>query len=189
MNASGIELEDARRIELNGKVDRPIVLVGLMGSGKSTIGRRLANLLGRTFIDADDAIEEAADMSVGDIFEEFGEPYFRDGERRVIARLLEEEHGVIATGGGAFCNQETRRLLLDKALTIWLDCDLETLVERTGRRNHRPLLRNGDRSEILQRLHAERSPFYSQASIRVKTSDFPHHQTALRILEAIEQWA
>lgn len=113
--------------------DRPIVLVGLMGAGKTTVGRRLAAQLGRRFVDSDAAIEEAAQLSVSEIFAVFGEAYFRNGERRVIARLLGEGAGVIATGGGAFCQAETRELILERALVVWLDCDIETLVERTGR--------------------------------------------------------
>ena len=170
------------------RIDRPVVLVGLMGTGKSTVGQRLANLLGSDFVDSDTAIEAAAQRSVGEIFEQFGEPYFRDGERRVIARLIEEHHGVVATGGGAFVNPETRALILDCAIAVWLDCDIDTLVMRTRRRDTRPLLRNGDPREILTRLHAERAPAYAEAPIRIETGDLPHHQTALRILEAIGQW-
>lgn len=174
--------------ELARRIDRPVVLVGLMGTGKSTVGQRLANLLAADFVDSDDAIETAAQRSVGEIFEDFGEPYFRDGERRVIARLIEEAHGVIATGGGAFVNPETRALILERAIAVWLDCDIDTLVARTKRRDTRPLLKNGDPKVILARLHAERAPAYAQAPIRVETGDVPHHQTALRIVEAIAAW-
>jgi shikimate kinase len=170
------------------RIDRPVVLVGLMGTGKSTVGQRLANLLGTDFVDSDAAIEAAAQRSVGEIFEQFGEPYFRDGERRVIARLIDEHHGVVATGGGAFVNSETRALILERAIAVWLDSDIDTLVARTRRRDTRPLLRNGDPREILARLHAERAPAYAQAPIRIETGDLPHHQMALRILEAIGQW-
>lgn len=170
------------------RIDRPVVLVGLMGTGKSTVGQRLANLLGKDFVDTDGAIEAAAQRSVGEIFEDFGEPYFRDGERRVIARLIEEGHGVIATGGGAFVHPETRALILDRGIAVWLDCDIDILVARTKRRDTRPLLRNGDPKEILARLHAERAPAYAEAPIRIETGDLPHHQTALRIVEAIARW-
>lgn len=170
------------------RIDRPVVLVGLMGTGKSTVGQRLANLLAVDFVDTDTAIEAVAQRSVGEIFEDFGEPYFRDGERRVIARLIEEAHGVIATGGGAFVHPETRALILDRAIAVWLDCDIDTLVARTKRRDTRPLLRDGDPKQILARLHAERAPAYAQAPIRVQTGDLPHHQTAHRIVEAIAQW-
>lgn len=170
------------------RVTRPVVLVGLMGVGKSTVGRRLAGLMQRDFIDADDEIEEAAQMSISEIFSAFGEDYFRDGERRVIARLMEEGHGVIATGGGAFVNEETRALILDNGIAVWIDCDIPTLVERTGRRDTRPLLRQGDPEEILTRLYREREPYYSQAPIRVSSGDGPHMQTATQILEAIDRW-
>lgn len=170
------------------RIDRPVVLVGLMGVGKSTVGQRLAALLGKDFVDSDAAIEVAAQRSVGEIFEAFGEAYFRDGERRVIARLIEEEHGVIATGGGAFVQQDTRALILQRGIAVWLDCDIDTLVARTGRRDTRPLLRGGDPREILARLHAERAPAYAEAPIRIETGDLPHHQTALKIVEAIARW-
>lgn len=182
------EITAERIATLARRLDRPVVLVGLMGAGKSTVGQRLAGLLGKTFVDSDAAIEEAAQRSVGEIFEEFGEPYFRDGERRVIARLIEEGHGVIATGGGAFVNAQTRALILDRAIAVWLDCDIATLVARTRRRDTRPLLRTGDPAEILARLHAERAPAYAEAPIRVETGELPHHRTAVRIVEAIEQW-
>ena len=173
-------------------IDRPIVLVGLMGVGKSTVGRRLAALLGMQFLDADDAIEDAAQLSIAEIFEQFGEEYFRDGERRVIARLIEDstQHSgaIIATGGGAFCNDETRALILAKAITVWIDCDIDTLVERTGRRNNRPLLSSGDSHEILTRLHRERKEFYGQAPIRINSQNGPHHHTAMAIIEAVSRW-
>jgi shikimate kinase len=173
---------------LAARLARPVVLVGLMGVGKSTVGRKLAALLNRDFVDADDAITEAAQLSIPEIFEQFGEPYFRDGERRVIARLIEEGHGVIATGGGAFVDPSTRALILERAVAVWIDCDVATLVERTARRNTRPLLRGGDPHEILTRLAAERAPFYAEAPIRVVSENGPHADTARAIIEAIDQW-
>lgn len=170
------------------RIDRPIVLVGLMGVGKSTVGRKLASMLQTDFVDADEAIEEAASMRISEIFDRFGEAYFRDGERRVIARLIEERHGVIATGGGAFVNAETRALILDRGIAVWIDCDVATLVERTGRRNDRPLLRNGDPAEILTRLSREREPFYAEAPIRVESARGPQHDTARQIIEGIDRW-
>lgn len=170
------------------RLDRPVVLVGLMGVGKSTVGRRLAALLGTSFVDADEEIERAAARSIAEIFEAHGEAYFRDGERRVIARLMEQDYGVIATGGGAFVDDETRSLILDRGLAVWLDCDIDTLVERTGRRDTRPLLRNGDPREILTTLKAKRDPAYSQAQLHIMTDDGPHTETVIRILEAIDAW-
>ena len=170
------------------RIARPIVLVGLMGTGKSTIGRRLANLLQLDFVDADEEIEAAAQMSIAEIFDQFGEAYFRDGERRVIARLMQRGPVVIATGGGAFVNSETRALILRDGVAVWLDCDIDTLVERTARKTTRPLLNSGDPAEILNRLDRERRPLYSQAPIRVGTDRGPHHQTVMRIVEALRQW-
>ncbi len=178
--------DDIERIA--SAIDRPIVLVGLMGSGKSTIGRRLAALLDRPFCDADDEIEIAAGMKVADIFETFGEPSFRDGERRVIARIMDEARGVVATGGGAFCDATTRALILQRGLAVWLDCAVPVLVERTARRDTRPLLKGGEAGAILERLYRERLPFYAEAPIRVRTSDGPHHRSAMQIIEAIDKW-
>lgn len=184
--APSLTQQDIARIAR--RIDRPIVLVGLMGVGKSTVGRRLANLIGVDFVDVDDEIERAADRSVAEIFEEFGEPYFRNGERRVMGRLIGEKQGVIATGGGAFVDPETRGLIREKAISVWLDCDIETLVERTARRDSRPLLRKGDPHAILLDLKERRSGSYSQADCHVVTDDGPHNATALRILEAIDSW-
>ncbi|KPP90304.1 shikimate kinase [Erythrobacter sp. HL-111] len=182
-----IALDDTRIARLQGRIDRPIVLVGLMGVGKSTVGRRLAAMLQRSFVDADEAIEKAARRSIPEIFEEFGEPYFRDGERRVIARLIDEAAGVIATGGGAFVDPETRALILERAIAVWIDCDIDTLVERTSRRNSRPLLKNGDPKEILTRLDRERRAFYAEAPVQVESIKGPHADTARAIIEAIEE--
>lgn len=185
-------LDDAEIVAIAARIRQPIVLVGLMGVGKSTVGRRLAALLGAEFFDADDAIEDAAQLSVAEIFEQFGEAYFRDGERRVIARLIEDSAkkngGIIATGGGAFCNDETRTLILAEAIAVWIDCDIDTLVERTARRKTRPLLQGGDPHEILTRLHQERKEFYEQAPIRINSQNGPHTETAMAIIEAIDRW-
>lgn len=183
-----VQIGDPAVAAVAARIDRPVVLVGLMGTGKSTVGKKLAELLDKSFVDADDAIVEAAQMSISDIFDQFGEAHFRDGERRVLARLIEERHGVIATGGGAFINDETRALILSEAIAVWIDCDIETLVERTARKDDRPLLRNGDPAAILSRLHAEREPFYRQAQIHVSSENGPHVQTALTIIEAIDRW-
>jgi shikimate kinase len=180
-----------REIEaLARRIDRPIVLVGMMGVGKTSVGKRLAATLGSTFVDADEEIEAAARMTIPEIFAQFGEPHFRDGERRVIARLIENggNHIVIATGGGAFCNTETRALILQKTVSVWLDSDIDTLVERTARKNNRPLLQGGDRRETLTRLREERRPDYAQAAIHVMSNDGPHTRTIDTVLKGIAAW-
>lgn len=188
MTAEETSLNPAQIADIVLRLDRPLVLVGLMGVGKSTVGRRLAATLRRDFVDADEAIEKAAQRSISEIFDEFGEAYFRDGERRVIARLVEQKVGVIATGGGAFVDAETRALILDRAVAVWIDAELETLVERTGRRDTRPLLRGGDPEEILGRLLEERRPAYSEAQIRVVSSNGPHMRTVDDILKELNSW-
>lgn len=172
------------------RIDRPVVLVGMMGVGKSSLGRKLASQLHRPFFDADDEIESAAQMSIPEIFERYGEDYFRDGERRVIARLLEDKaaRSVIATGGGAFINPQTRALILDKAIAVWLDGDIEILLERVSRKDNRPLLKQGNPREILTRLKAEREPAYAQAPIHVQSTGGPHTRTLQAVLKAIEEW-
>ena len=165
--------------------DRCIVLVGLMGAGKSTVGRRLAKRLGLAFIDSDEEIEKAAGRSIRDIFDSFGEPGFRDGERRVIARLVGGGPKVIATGGGAFVDEETRKLILDQCIAIWLDADIETLAARVGRRDHRPLLQGKDPVEVLRSLAQMRNPLYAQAHIHIRSEPAPHERTVERILKAL----
>ncbi len=165
--------------------DRPIVLIGMMGVGKSTIGRRLAARLGLPFVDADEEIAHAAGMSIPDIFAKYGEAGFRDGERRVIARLIEEGRKVIATGGGAFMNEETRALILDKAIAIWLDADIDVLVERVSRREGRPLLTGKDPRTVLTELSAVRNPVYALAPIRIISGTGPHEQAVEKILETL----
>lgn len=166
-------------------IDRPLVLVGMMGVGKTTIGRRLAARLGLDFVDADEEIEAAAGMSIAEIFEKFGEPYFRDGERRVIARLIDGSPKVIATGGGAFINEETRKLILERALSIWLDADINILAERVTRRSHRPLLKDRDPVEVLTELGSVRNPIYASANVHVRSDATPHGRTIESILEAL----
>jgi shikimate kinase len=153
---------------------RPIVLVGLMGSGKSTIGKRLAHRLAVPFVDADDEIERAAGLSIAEIFAKLGEPVFRDGERRVLARLITDTPQVIATGGGAFINDETRQLILARSDAVWLDAPIDVLVERTARRNTRPLLQTGDPREILLELLDVRGPLYAQAPMHVASGRQSH---------------
>lgn len=166
-------------------IQRPIVLVGLMGVGKTTIGRRLAKRLDLPFVDADHEIEAAAGMSVSDIFERFGEAHFRDGERRVIARLLDGAPRVVATGGGAFMNAETRALILATATAIWIDSDVDTLVERVGRRNDRPLLAGRDAREVLAELAKVRNPVYALAPVHVISHPSPHEATVDAILSQL----
>jgi shikimate kinase len=176
----------APRQSLSGKdLDRPIVMVGMMGAGKSAIGRRLAQRLGLPFVDADAEIERAAGATIAEIFEKHGEAVFRDGERRVIARLLDGPVGVLATGGGAFMDTETRARIRARGITVWLKADLETLVERVSRRGHRPLLKGGDPREIIARLLAERGPIYGEADITVETGHAPTAATVERVIEAL----
>lgn len=170
---------------IKSHVDKPIVLVGLMGVGKSTIGRRLANRLNLPFVDSDDEIETAAGMKVGELFESYGEDYFRDGERRVIARLMDGSVKIIATGGGAFVNDETRELILKEAVAIWLNADIEVLAERVSRRDTRPLVRDTDPKTVLSELAGKRNQFYSQAPIHIQSGEGAHEDTVDRILEAL----
>jgi shikimate kinase len=168
-------------------VQRTIVLVGLMGAGKSTVGRRLAAKLRVPFTDADDEIEKAAGCTIADIFEMHGEAAFRDGERRVIARLLDGPPQVLATGGGAFMDAGTRALIAEKSISVWLRADLDLLLRRTSRRGHRPLLRQGDPRDVLNRLIAERYPVYAEADIIVDSGDGPHEvvveEIRVRVIE------
>lgn len=164
---------------------RPIVLVGLMGVGKTTVGRRLAQRLHLPFVDADAEIETAAGMTIAEIFEKFGEAHFRDGERRVIARLIDGQPKVIATGGGAFINDQTRALILDQATAVWLDADPIILAERVAKRDHRPLLRGKDPLVVLTELARARNPYYALAPIHVASKAVPHETTVAAILEKL----
>lgn len=164
---------------------RTITLVGLMGVGKSSVGRRLANALGLPFRDADTEVETAAGRSIPDIFADLGEPAFREGERRVIARLLDEPPHVLATGGGAFMNPETRRLIKEKSISIWLKTDLDVLVRRIGRKDNRPLLAGKDPLTVLKELAEVRYPVYAEADITVETGDAAHHVTVDQVIRAL----
>ncbi|MDP9056074.1 MAG: shikimate kinase [Pseudomonadota bacterium] len=180
------------------RLDRPLVLVGMMGVGKTSLGRRLGALLGVPFVDADEEIEAAAQMTIPEIFATYDEAYFRAGERRVIARLIGDSGAgtqtagshlkVIATGGGAFCHAETRELILRHGIAIWLDAELDTLVERTARKSNRPLLENGNRREILAGLKAERASLYAQAPIHVQSGNGPHQRVLGQVCNAILSW-
>ena len=167
-------------------VERPLVLVGLMGAGKSCIGRRLAQRLQLPFVDADSEIEAAAGCSIVEIFERHGEAAFRNGERRVISRLLDGGLQVIATGGGAYMNEQTRAAINARAHCLWLRADLEILLRRTGRRDNRPLLKTGDPRVILQRLMDERYPVYAQAAMTVESQDGPPELTVERAMQALK---
>lgn len=170
------------------EVPKTIVLVGLMGAGKSCIGRRLAAELGVDFVDADTEIEAAAGCSIEEIFERHGEAAFRDGERRVIARLLKQPVHVLASGGGSFMAPQTRELIRRRAISIWLRADLELLLKRTARRDTRPLLQQGDPRAILETLIAERYPVYAEADIIVDSQDGPPEITVQRVLTALNEY-
>lgn len=167
------------------RADRVIVLVGMMGAGKSAIGKRLAERLGLDFTDADHEIERAADCTIAEIFERYGEASFRDGERRVIARLINEGPRVLATGGGAYMDPETRALLKEQALTVWLKADFDVLWERVSRRAHRPLLRTEDPQGTLRRLIEERYPVYAEADLTVASDRSPKEVAVDRVHDAV----
>lgn len=164
---------------------RTVALVGLMGAGKSAIGKRLAARLGLPFVDADDEIERAAGCTISEFFEKFGEQEFRAGERRVISRLLEEPPRVLSTGGGAYMDPETRALMQAKTLTVWLRAELDVLFDRVKKRTHRPLLRQGDPREILARLMQQRYPVYAEADIVVDSTAQPVDRTTEQVIDAI----
>jgi len=169
-------------------VPKTIVLVGLMGAGKSSIGRRLAQALALPFTDADSEIEAAAGASVEEIFARDGEAAFRHGERRVLARLLDNPTQVLATGGGAFMDPETRALIRARAISVWLRADLDLLVSRVSRRNNRPLLKNGDPRTVLARLIEERYPIYAEADLTVDSLDGPPEATLDKVLAALGKY-
>lgn len=167
---------------------RTIALVGLMGVGKSSVGRRLANALDLPFRDADTEIEAAAGRSIPDIFADLGEPAFREGERRVIARLLEQPAHVLATGGGAFMSPETRALIKARAVSVWLKADLEVLARRVGRKDSRPLLKGKDPLAVLQEQAELRYPTYGEADVVVETGDAAHHVTVDQVIRALSTY-
>ena len=165
---------------------RPVVLIGLMGAGKSSVGLRLAAMLDVPFVDSDDEIVAAANMTIAEIFEKYGEPHFRSGERRVIARLIDETPQIIATGGGAFMDAETRGLIKARAVSVWLSATLDLLVSRTAGRTHRPILNRGDPRKILAGLIRDRYPVYGLADIEVPSrASQTHEAMAGRIIDAL----
>ncbi|MEP2706595.1 MAG: shikimate kinase [Roseibium sp.] len=183
MTANSIDL--ARLVDaMDG---RSVVLVGIMGCGKSTVGKRLAQRLGLEFVDADSEIERAANMTVSEIFSEHGEPYFRSGEERVIARLLREGPQILATGGGAFMSEMTRDEINAQGLSIWLKVDFETVMARVRRRSTRPLLQNPDPEGTMRKLMAEREPVYSKATLTVTSKDVPHEAVVDQIVVTLAE--
>jgi shikimate kinase len=186
MNTKNSNRDVSAALDATGTL--PIVLVGLMGAGKTSIGRRLADKMNLPFVDADVEIEKAAGKSIPDIFSDHGEAHFRDGERRVIARLLENGKQVLATGGGAFMNEETRAAIKAHSISIWLKADLDVLLKRVAKRGGRPLLENRDPAEVLQNLITQRYPVYAQADITVESLDVQHTQMVNAVLDALAQW-
>ena len=180
-------MNDQRDSSTAHHLPKTIVLVGLMGAGKSCIGRRLASRLEVPFVDADAEIEKAAGLTIAEIFEKYGEPYFRDGEWRVMTRLLQGEPCILAAGGGAFMDEETRTLIKERATSLWLRAELDTLVARTKGRSHRPLLNNGDARTTLQQLIDTRYPIYSEADVAIDTGMDNPNITAARALDALEK--
>lgn len=179
---------ELRRLAQGMTLPRTVALVGLMGAGKTTVGRRLAQALALPFVDADEAIATAAGRSIEDIFAERGECEFRRGERQVIARLLAGPVQVLATGGGAFVNPETRVLMKAQAITIWLRAPLDVLMKRVSRRDHRPLLKEDDPQAVMQRLMDERYPIYAEADLVVDTANSPHNAAVAAILAALRAY-
>lgn len=168
--------------------DRSIVLVGLMGAGKSSVGRRLAGKLGLPFVDADHEIEAAAGRSIAEIFADHGEAYFREGERRVIARLLDSGAQVMATGGGAFINEETRERIRHGGVSVWLKAGLPLLMKRVIKRSDRPLLKSDDPEAVMRRLMDQRYPVYATADVTVESRDVQHGQMVSDVVKALALW-
>jgi len=178
-------MKEASDMEPEITLSRPIVLVGMMGAGKSAIGKWLADRLGVSFVDADAEIEAAAGMTIEEIFATLGEPEFRRGEREVIRRLLAGPPGIIATGGGAWMDPETRRAVAERGISIWLRADFSVLWARVSRRTHRPLLKNADPQGTLQRLMETRYPVYAEADVTIESDNGPKEATGQRVLDAI----
>lgn len=166
---------------------RTIVLVGLMGAGKSAIGRRLAQRLHLPFVDADQEIERAAGCSIEEFFARHGETAFREGERRVMARLLDQPVHVLATGGGAFIDPATRALVRERGISVWLRAELPLLLERVQRRSNRPLLKQGDPRQVLEQLMEKRYPIYAEADVTVDSRDNPAEQTTQDVVDALQR--
>jgi shikimate kinase len=177
---------DARSPQIiTGLAGRSIVLVGLMGSGKSSVGKRLSTALGIPFCDADAEIETAADLTIAEIFQRYGEAHFREGEAKVIARLLNEPMQVLATGGGAYMNAETRAVIRGRGVSIWLKADIDTLMRRVRRRSDRPLLKTADPEATMRALMEKRYPVYAEAEITIQSVDGPHEAAVEAIISAL----
>jgi shikimate kinase len=169
--------------------DRPIVLVGLMGAGKTSVGRRLAEKLGVPFVDADHEIEAAAGKPIKEIFADHGEAYFREGERRVIQRLIGNGAQVLATGGGAYMNEETRQRIQEHGISVWLRASLPLLMKRVAKRQDRPLLQADDPEAVMRALMEKRYPVYALADVTVESRDVQHGQMVNDVIRALAQWA
>lgn len=186
MSRDGTTTRDDRREDLQRLLGhRPIVLIGMMGAGKTTVGRRLAARLGRHFVDSDEEVEKAAGMTIEDIFRTHGEADFRAGEVKVIARLLKDHNIVLGTGGGAFINAETRALVKDAAISVWIKADFELLFQRVSRRSNRPLLKTANPRETLQKLIEVRYPVYAEADVTIVSRDVPQDQVASEVIDAV----
>lgn len=183
---SAPQARDQLRDDVNARLaGRPLVLVGMMGAGKTTVGRRLASRLERHFVDSDEEIEKAAGMTIEDIFATRGEPEFRAGEARVIARLLKDQGLVLGTGGGAFMNADTRAAIKTAAVSVWIKADFELLFARVQRRSNRPLLKTANPRQTLKDLIDKRYPVYAEADVTVVSRDIPQDQVATEVLEAV----
>lgn len=188
MSRDGTTGHSDRREELLDLIGhRPIVLIGMMGAGKTTVGRRLAARLGRHFVDSDEEVEKAAGMTIEDIFRAHGEADFRAGEVKVIARLLKDGNIVLGTGGGAFINPETRALVKSSAVSVWIKADFELLFQRVSRRSNRPLLKTANPRETLQKLIEARYPIYAEADVTVVSRDIPQDQVAGEVIDALAE--
>lgn len=186
MNRPDAPLRQARAEQLAERLGgRPLVLVGMMGAGKTTVGRRLAARLNRPFLDSDEEIEKAAQMTIPEFFEQHGETEFRAGETRVIARVLKDRDVVLATGGGAFVHEETRTLVKEEAISVWLKAEVDILFERVSRRANRPLLKTANPRATLEKLIEDRYPIYAEADVTVVSRDVPQDVVASDIVDAV----
>jgi shikimate kinase len=186
MTATAPQPRDSHKDELNALLaGRALVLVGMMGAGKTTVGRRLAARLGRHFVDSDEEVEKAAGMTIEDIFAAHGEADFRAGEVRVIARLLKDRDLVLGTGGGAFMNPETRALVKASAVSVWIKADFDLLFQRVQRRSNRPLLKTANPRQTLKELIDKRYPTYAEADVTIVSKDVPQDQVATEVIEAV----